>query len=72
MDIRNEGVYTYPFEREKTASCPVCGKLATYFTVDPEWSLEVFMDKLKLQAEVYVSVASISSVINTDPLNTIG
>ncbi|KAG0639651.1 hypothetical protein HOY80DRAFT_1073012 [Tuber brumale] len=47
MHIRNQRVYTDTFEHEKTVACPVCGNLATYFTVDPEWSLEVFMDKLK-------------------------
>ncbi|KAG0643615.1 hypothetical protein HOY80DRAFT_344353 [Tuber brumale] len=54
MYIGNEGVYTHTFEHEKKDDCPVCGNLATDFTVDPEWTLEEFIDKLKEQPEVQI------------------
>lgn len=55
MYTGDEGVYTHTFEHEKKEGCPVCGNLATDYTVNPEWTLEDFIDRLKEKPEVQVS-----------------
>lgn len=46
MYAGEEGVYTYTFEAEKKPDCPVCGNLARNMTVDPDMTLEDYIDSL--------------------------
>ncbi|KAF5867068.1 hypothetical protein ETB97_006914 [Aspergillus alliaceus] len=46
MYAGEEGVYTYTFEAEKKPDCPVCGNLARNMTVDPDMTLEHYIDSL--------------------------
>jgi len=57
MYTGDEGVYTHTFPHEKKEGCPVCGQTAIDFEVDPEISLEAFMELLKERPDVYVPSA---------------
>ncbi|OGM44883.1 NEDD8-activating enzyme E1 catalytic subunit [Aspergillus bombycis] len=46
MYAGEEGVYTYTFEAEKKPDCPVCGNLARSMTVDPDMTLQEYIDTL--------------------------
>ncbi|KAE8361077.1 hypothetical protein BDV27DRAFT_133527 [Aspergillus caelatus] len=46
MYAGEEGVYTYTFEAEKKPDCPVCGNLARNMTVDPDMTLQEYIDTL--------------------------
>ncbi|KAB8077188.1 hypothetical protein BDV29DRAFT_64160 [Aspergillus leporis] len=46
MYAGEEGVYTYTFEAEKKPDCPVCGNLARSMTVDPDMTLQDYIDTL--------------------------
>ena len=52
MYTGEEGVYTHTFEHEKKEGCPVCGTLATDIDVNPDSTLEEFIDMLKEKPEV--------------------
>ncbi len=47
----DESVYTYTFEHEQKPDCPVCGNLARDLTVDPNSTLQEFIDSLAERAE---------------------
>lgn len=47
----DEGVYTYTFEHEQKPDCPVCGTIARTLTVDPNMTLEAFIESLGERAE---------------------
>ncbi|KAI9926434.1 hypothetical protein MW887_004199 [Aspergillus wentii] len=51
MYAGEEGVYTYTFEAEKKPDCPVCGNLARKMTVDPDMTLEAYIESLGERAE---------------------
>ncbi|KAJ6089045.1 hypothetical protein N7499_003892 [Penicillium canescens] len=51
MYAGEEGVYTYTFEAEKKADCPVCGNLARKMDVDPNMTLGDFIESLGERAE---------------------
>ena len=53
------GLYTYTFEAEKKADCPVCGQLAQTITVDPKSTLEDFLSMLAERAEAQLKQPSI-------------
>ncbi|KAE8149762.1 hypothetical protein BDV25DRAFT_122502 [Aspergillus avenaceus] len=46
MYAGEEGVYTYTFEAEKKPDCPVCGNLARNMTVNPDMTLQEYIDTL--------------------------
>jgi len=52
------GLYTYTFEAEKKDDCPVCGQLAQNITVDPDSTLEEFLDALAERAEAQLKKPS--------------
>ncbi|KAI5798963.1 hypothetical protein EDC01DRAFT_613415, partial [Geopyxis carbonaria] len=52
MYTGDEGVYTHTFQHEKKEGCPVCGNLATDYEIDPEWTLQEFIDRLKEKPDV--------------------
>lgn len=58
MYAGEEGVYTYTFEAEKKSDCPVCGNLARKMTVDPEMTLESFIETLGERPEAQLKKPS--------------
>ena len=58
MYAGEEGVYTYTFEAEKKADCPVCGNLARKMDVDPNMTLGDFIESLGEKAESQLKTPS--------------
>ncbi|OOF99497.1 hypothetical protein ASPCADRAFT_393341 [Aspergillus carbonarius ITEM 5010] len=58
MYAGEEGVYTYTFEAEKKLDCPVCGNLARKLTVDPNMTLEEFIETLGERPEAQLKKPS--------------
>ncbi|OJJ47244.1 hypothetical protein ASPZODRAFT_15924 [Penicilliopsis zonata CBS 506.65] len=58
MYAGEEGVYTYTFEAEKKPDCPVCGNLARTLSVDPDSTLEAFIESLGERAEAQLKKPS--------------
>ncbi|KKK20279.1 NEDD8-activating enzyme E1 catalytic subunit [Aspergillus rambellii] len=58
MYAGEEGVYTYTFEAEKKPDCPVCGNLARKLTVDPNMTLEAFIETLGERPEAQLKKPS--------------
>lgn len=61
----DEGVYTYTFENEKKDDCPVCGNLARNLMVNPDVTLQEFLDSLGERAEAQLKKPSIRSADGT-------
>ncbi|KAL2830603.1 hypothetical protein BDW59DRAFT_19153 [Aspergillus cavernicola] len=59
MYAGEEGVYTYTFEAEKKTDCPVCGSLARKITVNPDVTLEEFIEILGEQPEAQLKKPSL-------------
>lgn len=59
MYAGEEGVYTYTFNAEQKPDCPVCGNLARKIEVDPETSLESFIESLGERAEAQLKKPSL-------------
>ncbi|KAL4898006.1 hypothetical protein BDV59DRAFT_169079 [Aspergillus ambiguus] len=59
MYAGEEGVYTYTFEAEKKPDCPVCGNLARKMTVDPNMTLEEFIETLGERPEAQLKKPSL-------------
>lgn len=59
MYAGEEGVYTYTFEAEKKSDCPVCGNLARKMPVDPNVTLEEFIQSLGERAEAQLKKPSL-------------
>ena len=57
----DEGVYTYTFETERKEDCPVCGNLARNLTVDPNMTLQEFIDSLGERAEAQLKKPTLRS-----------
>ena len=57
----DEGVYTYTFENEKKDDCPVCGNLARNMMVNPDVTLQEFLDSLGERPEAQLKKPSIRS-----------
>lgn len=57
----NEGIYTYTFKHEKKDDCPVCGNLARNLKVDPNLTLQEFIDSLAARPEAQLKKPSIRS-----------
>jgi ubiquitin-activating enzyme E1 C len=51
-------VYTYTFEAEKKPDCPVCGNLARKLTVNPNMTLEEFIETLGERPEAQLKKPS--------------
>lgn len=58
MYAGEDGVYTYTFEAEKKADCPVCGNLARKMTVDPDMTLEAYIETLGERPEAQLKKPS--------------
>ena len=61
----DEGVYTYTFENEQKPDCPVCGNLAKSVTVNPDVTLQEFLDSLGERPEAQLKKPSIRSSTGT-------
>ncbi|KAJ5646597.1 hypothetical protein N7490_002969 [Penicillium lividum] len=59
MYAGEEGVYTYTFEAEKKADCPVCGNLARKMDVDASMTLGDFIESLGEKAEAQLKKPSL-------------
>ncbi|KAL4762547.1 NEDD8-activating protein UBA3 [Aspergillus foveolatus] len=59
MYAGEEGVYTYTFEAEKKPDCPVCGNLARKMTVNPDATLEEFIETLGERPEAQLKKPSL-------------
>ncbi|KAL4921390.1 hypothetical protein BDW62DRAFT_174562 [Aspergillus aurantiobrunneus] len=59
MYAGEEGVYTYTFEAEKKPDCPVCGSLARKITVNPDTTLEEFIETLGERPEAQLKKPSL-------------
>ncbi|KAL3431064.1 hypothetical protein BDV09DRAFT_206931 [Aspergillus tetrazonus] len=59
MYAGEEGVYTYTFEAEKKLDCPVCGNLARKITVNPDATLEEFIETLGERPEAQLKKPSL-------------
>lgn len=59
MYAGEEGVYTYTFQAEQKPDCPVCGSLARTVSVDPELTLEGFIESLGERAEAQLKKPSL-------------
>lgn len=57
----DEGVYTYTFETERKDDCPVCGNLARNLTVNPNTTLQEFIDSLGERAEAQLKKPTLRS-----------
>ena len=61
----NEGIYTYTFKHEKKEDCPVCGSVAKNLDVDPNWTLQEFIDSLATRPEAQLKKPSVRSESKT-------
>ncbi|KAK0118833.1 hypothetical protein ONS96_011916 [Cadophora gregata f. sp. sojae] len=61
----NEGIYTYTFKHEKKDDCPVCGNLARGLEVDPNSTLQGFIDSLAARPEAQLKKPSIRTESKT-------
>ncbi|KAL8638780.1 MAG: hypothetical protein Q9228_004098 [Teloschistes exilis] len=46
MYTGDDGIYTYTFEHEQKPDCPVCGNLAKAITINPNYTLQQFIESL--------------------------
>ncbi|KAE8442303.1 hypothetical protein EG329_003503 [Mollisiaceae sp. DMI_Dod_QoI] len=55
----NDSIYTYTFKHEKKDDCPVCGNLAKNLDVDPNLTLQEFIDSLAARPEAQLKKPSV-------------
>jgi len=60
----DDGIYAYTFKHEKKDDCPVCGNLARALEVDPNLTLEEFIESLAARPEAQLKKPSIRSADN--------
>jgi hypothetical protein len=63
MLIGTEGVYSYTFEHEKRADCPVCGGESLEISIPGDWTVEQLIEMLVEKQDVYVSAIRFLSPI---------
>ena len=57
----NDSIYTYTFKHEKKSDCPVCGTTARNMELDPNQTLEDFIESLAARPETQLKRPSIRS-----------
>ncbi|PSS23126.1 hypothetical protein M430DRAFT_33702 [Amorphotheca resinae ATCC 22711] len=57
----NDSIYTYTFKHEKKDDCPVCGNIARNMEIDPNFTLEEFIESLAARPEAQLKKPSIRS-----------
>ncbi|KUJ22281.1 uncharacterized protein LY89DRAFT_693715 [Mollisia scopiformis] len=55
----NDSIYTYTFKHEKKDDCPVCGNMAKNLDVDPNLTLQEFIESLAARPEAQLKKPSI-------------
>ena len=65
MYTGDAGVYTYTFRHEQKDDCPVCGNLARPMEVDPQSTLETFIESLSVRAEAQLKKPSLRTEQHT-------
>lgn len=60
-----DSIYTYTFKHEKKDDCPVCGTVARNLEVDPNLTLQDFIDSLAARPEAQLKKPSIRSEAKT-------
>ncbi|KAG9248876.1 hypothetical protein BJ878DRAFT_486405 [Calycina marina] len=55
----NDSIYTYTFKHEKKDDCPVCGNVARTLPVDPNLTLQEFIETLAARPEAQLKKPSI-------------
>ena len=61
----NEGIYTYTFKYDKKDDCPVCGNIARKLDIDPNLTLQEFIESLAARPEAQLKKPSIRSEART-------
>lgn len=61
----NDSIYTYTFKHEKKDDCPVCGNLPKNLAVDPNITLQEFIESLAARPEAQLKKPSIRSATHT-------
>lgn len=61
MYMGDEGIYTYTFAHEKKEDCPVCGMLARKMDVDPNITLQEYIESLAARPETQLKKPSLRS-----------
>lgn len=60
-----DSVHTYTFQHQKKDDCPVCGELARDLFVDPNLTLQEFIESLAARPEAQLKKPSIRSESST-------
>ena len=59
MLIGTDGVYSFTFEHEKKADCPVCGGESVDFSISSELTVESLIEMLTERQSMYVSPSTV-------------
>ena len=60
MLIGTDGVYSYTFEHEKRAECPVCGGESLELSINSELTVESLIEMLTERQHMYVSPSTVA------------
>jgi ubiquitin-activating enzyme E1 C len=55
----DDSIYTYTFKHERKPDCPVCGNTARDLDINPDWTLQEFIESLSVRAEAQLKKPSI-------------
>ncbi|KAI0341829.1 hypothetical protein BDW22DRAFT_280651 [Trametopsis cervina] len=61
MLIGTDGVYSYTFQYEKRADCPVCGGDSMDIEISKEWTVEQLIEMLTERQDIQIKKPSLSS-----------
>jgi len=61
MLIGTDGVYSYTFEHEKRADCPVCGGESLEFSISSELTVEQLIEMLTERQDIQIKRPSLSA-----------
>jgi len=61
MLIGTDGVYSYTFEHEKRAECPVCGGESVELSINSEMTVESLIDMLVERQDIQIKKPSLST-----------
>lgn len=60
MYVGNDSLYTFTFESEKRAACPVCGGESIVAEVGKDWTLEQLVDWISLRQDLQMKRPSLA------------
>jgi ubiquitin-activating enzyme E1 C len=58
--VGNDSLYTFTFESEKRAACPVCGGETIVADVGKDWTLEKLVDWIGLRQDLQITRPSLA------------